>query len=459
MKIALVQPNMKCIGGTAIPPFGLMCVGGILKKSGYEVKLFDRSMDFFVFSKLKKFKPDIVGISALTGPDLIDVIKIAKKVKSFFGDSFPVVMGGVHVSSLPEQTLENPYIDYIVINEGEYSFLEFIKTLEKRGDISKVRGVGFKKNGKIIITKKRPLIKNLDALPLLQWGLINYKKYFKFDVILITSRGCPYRCKFCYNLFFNKGRWRGMSAKRVIKEIRNIEKLTNNKNLAFHDDNFTADKKRVYKILDYLSPEYRLFIETRVNYIDEEFLSHFKKFKSVWFSFGVESGSQRVLNNMNKGITVKQIKNAFDLCNKYKFKTTASVIFGSPTETKEEVAQTLKLLKRIKPTRYTYNIYTPFPGSPWYNEIIKKGLFNPPRTMEEWSKFATDISLSDLTKTNLSSVSPRYLKKLDRSSWIKTIWAIIKTGDLHKIKMRVINYEPFIIPLLDPLDDIISKFI
>ena len=169
---------------------------------------------------------------------------------------------------------------------------------------------------------------------------------------------------------------------------------------------------------------------------------------------GVESGSQRILNKLNKGIAVKQIENAFDLINKYKFKATASVIVGSPTETKEEVQETMRLLERIKPTRYTLNLYTPYPGSLLYDEIVKGGLLKQPKSMEEWSKYALGI---DSSKKSISSFDASYLKKLDRDSWIKTIMAIIKTGDLHKIKMRIINYEPFVIPLLDLLDKLISR--
>jgi len=454
MKVALIQPNTKTIQGTTIPPFGLMYIGSIAKEMGHKIKIFDRNLDFFTFTKLKKFNPDLVGISGFTGPCLMDVINIAKQVKKMFGQSFPVLMGGVHATVLPEQTLENPCIDYVIMGEGEYTFLEFLKTLEQGGDMTKVKGVGFKKKGVITINERRPLIENLDKLPLLNWNFVNYKKYFRFDVTLITSRGCPYRCGFCYNMKFNEGRWRGMSAKRVIQEIKAIEKLTNNKNLGFHDDNFTADRKRMVKILDYLSPDYNLFIETRVNYIDKDFLSYFKKFKSVWFFLGVESGSQRILNKLNKGIAVKQIENAFDLINKYKFKATASVIVGSPTETKEEVQETMRLLERIKPTRYTLNLYTPYPGSLLYDEIVKGGLLKQPKSMEEWSKYALGI---DSSKKSISSFDASYLKKLDRDSWIKTIMAIIKTGDLHKIKMRIINYEPFVIPLLDLLDKLISR--
>lgn len=459
MKIALIMPNTRNMQGTTCPPLGLMFIAAVLREKGHTIKIFDRNLDFFVFTKIKKFKPDMIGLSALTGPMLLDVIEIAKKAKSMFGESFPIVMGGVHASLLPKQTLENKFIDYVVIGEGEYTFVELVDSIENKKDLSKVLGIGYKNDGKIIINKKRPLIENLDELPLLPWDLINYKMYFKFDIVLVTSRGCPYRCTFCYNLGFNEARWRGMSAERVIKEIRNVEKLTKNKNLKFHDDNFTADKERLYKILDYLSPDYNLFVETRINYVNKEFLKKFKKFKGAWLYFGVESGSQRILNKMKKAITVEQIKEAFNLCNKYKIKNTASIVLGSPTETEEEMEMTLKLLDEINPTRHTYCLYTPYPGSPLFDEIVANGLFKPPKTLEEWAGFTVDIGKADLNVANLSSVNSKKLKQLNASSWMKTIKSVIKSGDFHKIKMRIINYQPFVIPYFDGLDKTIAGLI
>lgn len=453
------MPNTGSMQGTSCPPLGLMSIAAVLREKGHIIKIFDRNLDFFIFTKLKKFKPDIIGLSALTGPMLLDVMKIAKKVKLMFGKSLPLVMGGVHASILPEQTLENSFIDYVVIGEGEHTFTELVEAIEKKKDLSKILGLGYKKDGKIIVNGKRPLIENLDGLPITPWEMVDYKKYFRFDIILVTSRGCPYRCAFCYNLKFNEARWRGMSAKRVIEEIKKVEKLTRNKDLGFHDDNFTSDKKRLYKVLDYLSPDYNLFIETRINYVNDEFLTKLKKFRNVWLVFGVESGSQRILNKMNKGITIEQIKKAFQLCKKYKIRTTASVVLGSPTETEEELEMTLKLLDEIKPTRYTYCLYAPYPGSPLFDEIVANGSFKPPKTFEGWAGFTQYAGSSNLDIANLSAVSSKRLRRLSGSSWRKTIISVIKSGDFHKIRMRIINYQPFIIPYFDPLDKFIANII
>lgn len=454
MRVALVQPNTRCLQGTVIPPFGIMYIAAMAREAGHDVKIFDRNIDFFSFSKIKKFNPDIVGVSGFTGPGLIDILNVTKQVKKML--NIPIIMGGVHATFFPEQVLKNDSIDYVIVGEGEHTFIELLDAIDNRKNLFNIKGIGFKDPEAIVVTAKRELMKELDNLPKLPWDLVNYKKYFKFDIILITSRGCPYRCAFCYNLNFNKSTWRGMTADRVIEEIQHVEALTDNKNLGFHDDNFTADKDRVYKILDYLSPEYKLFIETRINYITKDFLDRFKKFKSVWFFIGVESGSQRILNKMRKGITVKQIEEAFDLINEYGYSSTASVVVGSPTETEHELQLTKDLLARIKPTRYCYNIYTPYPGSEWYTDIIKDGKFKQPETFEEWGKYAGEILGTNIANRNLSEIRSSKLIYIDIGSWVKTLWEIVKTMDLHKIKMRLTNYEPFLIPRLDWLDKRLS---
>ena len=237
MRIALVQPNARTLQGVTYVPLGLLYVSALLIKAGHSVKIFDRNLDFFVFHKLKKFRPDLIGISALTGSSLLDALKISKFAKQMFGKDFPIIWGGVHPSLLPSQTLENKYIDYVVIGEAEYSFLELVEALEKKRDLRSIKGIGFKgENNNIVITERRELIMDLDQLPKLPWHLINTKKYFRFDISIVTSRGCPYNCAFCYNLEFNEGRWRGMSVERVLSDIKDIKGIAKIKYLNFKDD-------------------------------------------------------------------------------------------------------------------------------------------------------------------------------------------------------------------------------
>ena len=365
MKILLIQPNTSTLRGTLCPPIGIMYVGAVVREAGHEVKILDRNIDYFSLAKIKKFKPDIVGITAMTGPMLLDAVQVSKKVKEILGKDTPVVWGGVHATILPKETLENDYIDYVVIGEGEYTFLELVESLSNNRDLSIIDGLAFKESGEVRVNKPRAAIKNLDDLPYLPWNLVNAKKYFNIEIVLVTSRGCPFSCTFCISGRFGKEyRYRCFNPERVVEEIKRIEKLTDNKHLKFHDDFFTSNYKYCKAIFDNLSSEYSLLLYTRVTFINQRFLDLLNKFKTVWLSFGVESGSERMLEKYKKKITVKQIKDAFELCKRQKnIRTKASVILGAPTETREEIDMTLNLMKEINPTRHTYCVYSPYPGS------------------------------------------------------------------------------------------------
>ncbi|GAG21490.1 unnamed protein product, partial [marine sediment metagenome] len=257
----------------------------------------------------------------------------------------------------------NNFVDVVVIGEGEITFAELLSALENRRPLKDVRGICYKENGKIIKTEGRQFL-DLDKMPFINWDLINAKKYLDLEIVMVTSRGCPYNCYFCYNQEFNKRRWRAQSAERVLEEVKRIEKITNNRNLKFHDDNFTVDKERVIKILKGLSKEYSLYIEARPDHIEKDFLDALKKFGKVWLFIGVESGSEALLKSMNKMVTTDIIRKAFKLTSSYgNILTTASVILGLPDETHREGLQTIAFVKSLNPTWITYCLYTPYPGS------------------------------------------------------------------------------------------------
>lgn len=454
MRILLIQPNTSTLRGTTCPPLGLMFVAAVVRQAGHEVKIIDRNIDYFPLYKTKRFKPDLVGISSFTGPMILDAIRVSKRIKEIFGDEFPVVWGGIHPSLLPEQTLENPYIDFIVRGEGEHTFLELVEAIEQGKELEGIKGIGYKKNGRIILNEERPFIENLDELPLLPWDIVRAEKYFAIEVVIVTSRGCPHNCAFCYNQKFNKRRWRAWSAERTLTEIAKIEEITSNRRLKFHDDNFTVNKKRFYKIMEGLSSEYTLYLEARAEHIDEEFLSRLDKFRRVWLFIGVESGSKRLLEKMNKGTTHDHIRNAYRLCRaKKNIFTTTSVILGLPTETPKELQMTLELVEELCSDWATYCLYTPYPGNRFYEEIIAGGAFRPPESLMEWANFTPDIGKTDFSKITHSKVDQAFLKKLNRKSWIEVMTNMAKRGDLHKVYRRLIDSTPFLTRTLNLLEE------
>ncbi len=454
MRILLVQPNTSTLRGTLCPPIGLMYVGAVAREAGHEVKILDRNIDYFSLTKMKRFKPDIVGITSMTGPMLLDAVHVSRKTKEILGKDTPVVWGGVHASILPDETLQNDYIDYVVVGEGEYTFLQLVEALNNgSGEIGTIHGLAFKESGKVKINEPRPVLKNLDVLPYLPWDLVNAEKYFDIEIVLVSSRGCPFSCSFC--LSGRKGpehRYRSFSAERVVEEIKRIEKLTRNRHLKFHDDFFTGNHEYCKKIFENLSSEYSLLLYTRVTFIDDNFLEMLGRFKRVWLSFGVESGSERMLRKYNKKITIQQIRDAFALCRKQKnIRTKASVILGAPTETREEIDMTLNLMKEINPTRHTYCVYTPYPGSELYDEAVQSNLFHPPETIEGWA----DVTMHGIDSSRTLGIDQKFLRNIDNRGWLVNLNNIIQEGEWYKLVQRIKDYDPFLIKVFNKIEEML----
>lgn len=433
MKTILLQPNSMSSRGILTAPLALLFIGEVARNQGHQVKIIDRNIDYFTKKFIKKFKPDVVGISVFTGPLIKDAVSISKFVKKEFAGETKVVWGGMHPSLLPEQTISNSFVDVVVIGEGEITFAELLNSLESGKPLKDVKGICYKENGKIVKTAEREFL-DLDKMPFTNWELINAKKCLDLETVMVTSRGCPYNCHFCYNQQFNKRRWRAQSAERVLEEIKRVERISNNRHLKFHDDNFTVDKERVIKILKGLSKEYSLYIEARPERIEKDFLDALKKFRKVWLFVGVESASDTLLKSMNKMLTTDTIRKAFKLISPYKnIFTTASVILGLPDETYQESLQTVAFVKSLKPTWITYCLFTCYAGTYYYNDLVKRGLLKVPSTTLEWAYYTPDIGQISLKVTNLSRSRSRQLKKINFESWMQVFFNIVLKGDLHKV--------------------------
>jgi len=433
MKIILIQPNSITLRGILTPPLALLFIGETVRQQGHELKIIDRNIDCFTKNTIKKFKPDVVGISVFTGPLIKDAISISSFIKRELGSRTKIVWGGIHPSLLPEQTVSNNFVDIVVVGEGEITFAELLNALDDKKPLKDVKGICYKENGQVIKTEERKFA-DLNNLPPTNWGLINAKKYLDLEIVMVTSRGCPYNCYFCYNQEFHKRKWRAQSAERVLEEISQIERITTNRYLKFHDDNFTVDKKRTLKIFKGLSNKYSLFIETRPEYVDKDFLEALKKFRKVWLFIGVESGSETLLKNMNKKATLDMFRKTFKLINTYKnVFTTASVILGLPGETYKESLQTVAFVKSLKPTWITYCAFTSYPGSHYYNDLIRKHMLKTPSMTSEWANYTPDIGKLDLGTTTSAKSWNRKLRKLNFESWVEVFINIIVKGDFHKI--------------------------
>jgi anaerobic magnesium-protoporphyrin IX monomethyl ester cyclase len=259
-------------------PMGIMYVADAVRKAGFDVEIIHETWTEQsrrrLIDKLQTEQNEIllVGFSTITGPSLGPTIAAAKVVKNAF-PAIRVVWGGVHASLLPEETLRNEFVDVVVIGEGEETLVQLAVSIRSGRPLGSVEGIGFKENG-IHITKARDFIDNLDEYEP-AWDLVNVERYYrrlggtaKRALDVVASRGCPYGCTFCYNITFNRRKWRPHSARYVISQVRTLKQRYNADSVYFQDDNFFTDKARAYEIVGEIGIPW--YAEIRADKLREE---------------------------------------------------------------------------------------------------------------------------------------------------------------------------------------------
>lgn len=399
--IVLVQPRTGHwdLAG-ARPPDSLLSIAAAPLRAGYNIKIIDQRIDRNWEQTLRRELKDalVFGTTSMTGPQIRYALEASKLVKSI--SSVPVVWGGVHASLLPEQTVQNDFIDIVLKGEGDFAFLELIRAIEGNS-LDTVKGIYFKRDGKVVRTAERDLIKNLDDLPDWPYELIEIDRYYGFNIAqgrsitLMTSRGCPFRCAFCYNTVYYNNTWRGMSAKRAVQLISNVVQKYGVRNIFFEDDNFSANVSRFEEIVNrILEEKLRVswgLLGTRVNTLkrmSDELLAKTVKAGCVNIDVGIESGSERLLNLVSKDMNIADALEVNKRLRKYFDKTKYTFIMGMPTETEEELLSTVKLATRLSkdnpnalPMFFTYCAY---PGTRLYDIAIEQG-FREPKKLEDWA--------------------------------------------------------------------------
>lgn len=406
-KIVLIYPKTGFDFEVIGLPYSLLTIAAELIDK-FQVILIDQRIDNQWKNRLKSMLSDdclCVSISSMTGTQLKYALEIAQLVR-ITNPKIPIIWGGVHVTILSEQSLKNQFVDIVVRDEGEATFLELAFALQSNKKLSRIKGISFKKDNKIIHNPPRPFI-DINKLKPIPWELIKVEKYFmkgqvtkhtkrEFD-LGETSRGCPYRCKFCYNSIYNFV-WRPMTPENTVKILKEAIDRFNIDAFWLRDDNFFVDVKRVDKILDLMKKE-KIDIPwyssgVRIETINKLSSKMFKKLigsQMKKLRIGAESGNDRILKLINKNISSKDIISANLRLKKYKIPVEYSYIIGFPTEKLKEMYDTVNLALQLKKDNpfsisHNINIYTPYPGTKLYETCLKMG-FKEPKSIEEWSKF------------------------------------------------------------------------
>lgn len=375
----------KEIGGH-LPPLGLLYLGAMLKENGIEVKLLDATASALdengIFKSIERESPDLIGISVLTST-FHRTKELAKRIKAKFLDT-PIVMGGPHISVFPSETLEeNPDIDYCVFGEGEHTLVELVEALEGEGNLSKIKGLVYRENGAVEKNEARESIKDLDSLPFPARDLLDMEKYSPLPnnykrlplVNMLVSRGCPFGCSFCSKAVVGRI-YRIRSVENVIVEIKELKEKYGIREVAFWDDVFTVKRDWVLEFCDRLKSEgidISWTCESRVNLVDLELLKKMKEAGCWNIFYGIESGEQELLDNINKGIKVEQIKNAVKWTKEAGIEIRGSFMLGLPGETPELGRKTIQFAIDLDVDYAQFSVTTPFPGTKLYEDSSKFG--------------------------------------------------------------------------------------
>ncbi len=375
MKILLIYPNFLedrlHAEDVRVVPIGLYYVGALLKENLYDVEILNwhdiNKTPHKIEEILKEKKPDVIGLSIVHANRWggLDVAQIAKRILP----EVKIVFGGIGTTFLWKHLLKHfMVIDYAVLGEGEYSFLNLIQCLETRNyeGINDIKGIAFRLGEKLVKTGDPEVIQDLDRLPM-------PSKYFEFQH-LASSRGCPANCTFCGSPQFWGPKVRFHSPEYLVEQLERLYC----KGITFFyvsDDTFTMRKNRVIQICKkIIEKDLKLtwFAISRVNYVNEEMLYWMRKAGCIQISYGVESGSEKIRNVLNKNIKTDDIKRAFALTTKYGILARAYFVYASPGENSETTPTTLDLIHQIKPLSTIFYILDIFPGTALYEDLLRR---------------------------------------------------------------------------------------
>jgi anaerobic magnesium-protoporphyrin IX monomethyl ester cyclase len=419
MKILLIQPPYP-FSEFPKPSSALLSLGTILRQEGREVEILDllstRYSTDKIDRRLARFQPEIIGVTSVTMnfPLAVQTLQYCKEK----APDAMTVMGGPHVTFTDEQTLrEYPGVDIIVRGEGEDTTRELIQALEKGESLEKVRGLTFRRNGKVQRTGDRPFIPDLDVLPMPDRTLFPISRYLamRVPVSILSSRGCPMDCSFCvgYRMTGRKGRFR--DPYKVVDEIEAAHRL-GFEEVCIDDDLFTRKRSHVFPICDEIlrrGLKMNMYIFARVDTVDEPLLQKLRAAGCRMICFGLESGNQRVLDLAGKRATPEKARRAVALCKEAGISPLGSFILGLPGETRETMEETASFAQSLG-IPYGFHLLSPFPGTRVRERASEFGL---KILTDDWSLYDADHSVTEtdgISAAEVQSFAKSFFQKLSK---------------------------------------------
>ena len=424
MNILLVYPRWDYpTFGELQEPLGIMHIGAMLKRVGHNVRLLDLTVEPIEALDAALPAAEMAGMSTSTAMygracRVLDRIKAARP-------DLPVVLGGPHATVLPAESLRRGF-DAVALGEGEHTAVELAEAIAAGGPLHEVAGAVALKDGEPAYGPPRPFEPNLDSLPDADRELIRYPEYFQrglAHVGIMPTRGCPWNCLFCKpmqdKLFGRKVRSR--SVKRVVAEMGGIVRNLGQRRFVFKDDTLALGGVAWFEEFERELKasgigDVAWSCQARVDQIERPLVEQMKRCGLEGIAFGVESGSQKVLDYYRKGIKVEQTIAAFDLCHQLGIGTHAFIMLGAPVENKQDLEATVRLVQRIQTESVSVSITTPAPGTALYDDILGSGSYNLKDPEDsDYLQNRRPILLSELSVSDLAEAERAILDLAPRA--------------------------------------------
>ncbi|PIQ87173.1 MAG: hypothetical protein COV73_03650 [Candidatus Omnitrophica bacterium CG11_big_fil_rev_8_21_14_0_20_43_6] len=457
MKISFLFPSWTEVFGkfsrlaqktSGFPPLNMALLAAIAEKQGHQVQIIDGEIEGLnnqeIIKRVKEFSPDLIGMTGTT-PGFHLVARLAKELKEQM--DVPITAGGHHVTLFKEKIFDNNF-DFLFVSEADISFADFLKAYAKKDDLTKVKGLLFKRNAEIIFTGNPGLTQDLDAIPFPARHLLKYEKY-KVGTLhgtlnytsIMTTRGCPFECIYCSNSVYGRN-VRRRSVENVISEIETVVNQFGIRHFYFVEDVLTLNKQFSLSLCDEIDKRgLKITFEgsTRANLFDEELAKRMSKSGLIRLSFGLESADPKILKIIKKQVPLESYTQANKLTNKYGIETINSVMLGLPGQDRVSIEKTITFLRKAKDIQHTtYGIAMPYPGTEFY-EMAKKGEYGLKLHTEDFSKYqrygSAVLSVGDLSPEDLIRLQKEGLLKIYMTSW--RIWPMLKRVKLRSVVVPV----------------------
>ena len=451
--IALINPG-NAWSPNRVEPLGLLYIAAVLEQAGHNVDVFDLNAEKVRSRELmrKVANADIVGIGGMITEEK-EILRLVRIVKEADSRTL-VVLGGPMATSKPRELLQTSLADFIVMGEGERTIVDLILAIERNSNLEDIKGIAYRDKGRVAITEPVEYIEDLDSIPFPARHLLNMDWYLGNDFVnynidvtefgnvkstdLITSRGCPYSCTFCFKGMWGR-KWRARSAENIVKEIKLLYEKYGANGFFFHEDLFVLDHKRVFDVCRLIRQEGLKVIwycNGRVDLMTKDLLEVMYGAGCRGIAYGIESGNQRILDSIKKKTTLEQVRNTIKWTKEANINVCGYFMLGMLGETKANIEETLSFARELDLGMYDFTLTTPYPGTELYDSALSAGLISGDEAIKRDRRL--NIS-ANLTQDCSDSVLVALLRKAFREFYLEKRFGKYYFLNLHFFKI-VISY-------------------